>query len=371
MDSTTMALVAGGIGLLAVVAVAVVAVRRPGRLTLRSLLWPTVVLAAAGVVAVVLAAELARTSMVFSAAHVAYLVVAIAVPAGAVAVLVAAAFRGASWPVWTVAAMLLVPAPVSWYATHVAPYRLRVERAEVPLPEQRSGSDPVRLGVLSDLQTTRITAYEQRAVTRLMALRPDVILIPGDLFQGSAAEFERELPAFRRLLGRLHAPGGVYAVRGDTDRGDKLDRLVVGTDVRILDYEIVQVEVGDRALRIAGNQLLWANPPAVDLRAELMAGDPSAVRILLAHRPDIALLLPPDSGIDLTVSGHTHGGQVALPLLGPLATSSQVSRAVAAGGLHDVRGNPLFVSTGVGMARLDAPQIRLFTQPAIGLVTLD
>ena len=95
-----------------------------------------------------------------------------------------------------------------------------------------------------------------------------------------------------------------------------------------------------------------------------------ARRILLAHRPDIALLLPPDSGIDLTVSGHTHGGQVAVPLLGPLVTSSRVSRAVAAGGLHDVRGNPLFVSTGVGMTRLDAPQIRLLTQPAVGLITL-
>ena len=370
MDSATMAVVAGLVGLSVVAAVAVVAIRRGGSLTLRSLVWPAVVLAGLGGVAVILAAQLARTSVIFSAAHVAYLVVAIAVPAGALAVVVAAAFRGATWPVWAVSIVLLIPAPVSWYATHVAPYRLRVERAEVVLPDERGGTDPIRLGVISDLQTTHITSYEEDAVTRLLALRPDIILIPGDLFQGSDAEFRRELPAYRELLARLQAPGGVYAVRGDTDTGNRLDLLVAGTDIRILDYQVAATRVGDRVVRIGGNALLWANAPAVRSRHDLLASNSRTVRILLSHRPDVALLLEPDADIDLTVSGHTHGGQVAAPVLGPVVTFSRVSRTIARGGLHDVNGNPLFVSTGVGLARLDAPQIRLFTRPAIGLVIL-
>ncbi|HWJ62040.1 MAG TPA: metallophosphoesterase [Acidimicrobiales bacterium] len=370
MDSWTLALVAAGIALVGVAAVVGTAIRAEGRLGLRSLVLPAAVLAAATAIAGIVAAEAARFSTFFAAAHLLYLVVAIAVPAAALAVLVAAAVRGATWPVWAVAAVLVLPAPVGWYATHVAPYRLRVERADVALPEERTGRDPVRVGVLSDLQTTRITSYEEEAVTRLLALDPDVILIPGDLFQGSQAELAEQLPAFRALLGRLQAPGGVYAVRGDTDKGDFLDQIVEGTDVEILDYRVVNVELGDRNLRIGGGALLWAHQTAVMSRRDLMASNPGTIRILVAHRPDVALALPPDSGVDLTVAGHTHGGQVALPLLGPVVTSSTVSRSVAAGGLHDVDGNELFVSTGVGLARLDAPQVRLFTRPAVGLVTL-
>ena len=123
-------------------------------------------------------------------------------------------------------------------------------------------------------------------------------------------------------------------------------------------------------MRIGGNALLWANAPGVMNRRDLMASNPGTVRILLSHRPDVALLLPSDSGVDLTVSGHTHGGQVALPVIGPLVTFSWVPRSVAAGGLHDVDGNELFVSSGVGMVRLDAPQIRFGTRPAVGLVIL-
>ncbi len=80
--------------------------------------------------------------------------------------------------------------------------------------------------------------------------------------------------------------------------------------------------------------------------------------------------LAPSAGIDLIASGHTHGGQVAIPGFGPLVRSSPVSRAVAAGGLHTVAGNAIYVTTGVGVVRNQAPQVRLGTHPSIGLVTL-
>ncbi len=74
--------------------------------------------------------------------------------------------------------------------------------------------------------------------------------------------------------------------------------------------------------------------------------------------------------MDLTVAGHTHGGQVVVPGLGPLLTLSDVPRDVARGGLHEVDGNPVYVSPGVGLERGRAPQVRLFNRPAVAVLTL-
>ena len=106
---------------------------------------------------------------------------------------------------------------VGFYATFWEPFRLRVERASVPVASGRDGLGSVRIGVLTDLQTNRVTDYERGAVDRLMALRADVILLPGDLFQGTDDEFEAGA-ALRDLLSRLSAPGGVYFAMGDVDQ---------------------------------------------------------------------------------------------------------------------------------------------------------
>ena len=112
------------------------------------------------------------------------------------------------------------------------------------------------------------------------------------------------------------------------------------------------------------------DPPA-RAAVERLAGRPAdELRILVSHRPDAAFDLDPGD-VDLVVSGHTHGGQVALPLIGPPIKLSNVSREVAAGGLHDIDGVPVYLSTGVGLERATAPQVRFGARPSIGLLTLE
>ncbi len=95
------------------------------------------------------------------------------------------------------------------------------------------------------------------------------------------------------------------------------------------------------------------------------------MRILLAHRPDAGLELRRGTRVDLTVAGHTHGGQVAPPLLGPLVVASAVPRHVGAGGLHDLGGGRrIYVSRGIGMERGHAPPLRIGAPPEVSLLTL-
>jgi predicted MPP superfamily phosphohydrolase len=308
----------------------------------------------------------------FGVVHLVYLALVVSVPMVGAALVVRSVAGEALARPWAAAGVLLVlPAAVGWYATHVEPYRLRVDRASLALDPRRAGDDTIRIGVLSDLQTNDVGRHEHAAVDLLLAEEPDVILLPGDLFQGSHDQFDANEAELRALLGRLDAPGGTYLVRGDTDPDDRADRAVRGTGIVILDDETVDIEVGDRSLRLGGNRLSYQAPAAVELRRDLEGGpDDGTIRILVAHRPDALLDLPARGRVDLTVAGHTHGGQVVVPGFGPLVTLTRVPRHVARGGLHQVDGNAIYVSTGVGLERAQAPQLRLFSRPSVGIIEL-
>jgi predicted MPP superfamily phosphohydrolase len=264
----------------------------------------------------------------------------------------------------------LAIAPLAAYASFVEPYRLVVERAEVPAPQLAAGQT-VTVAVLADLQFNRVTAHEHAAVDLALAADPDLIVLPGDLFQGARDQFNAELPEIRELLSRLHAPGGVYIVAGNVDVPERIRRAVAGTSIRFLENEIAEIEVDGMRMAVAGLTDDFTTPAAracLD-RLTVHARD-RAFALLLSHRPDTVLSLNTDHAVDLLVSGHTHGGQVALPWFGPPITLSQAPRRVCAGGLHRVGGQRIYVSRGVGCERGHAPRIRFNCPPEVSVLTL-
>ena len=317
---------------------------------------------------VLLAVGLVGGSGPFVAMHVAYFGVVVTVPLIAIGTLVLA--RADLAPSVVGAAVLcLVPVPLGVYASHVEPGWLRVDRVPVHVSEERLGTGAVRIGVLSDVQMASVGDHERRAVELLMQERPDVILVPGDLFHMEPDRFEAQLPALRALYGGLHAPHGVYVVPGDVDGLPMLQRVVEGTDLELLLDASTRVDVRDRQLLIGGVDVHFDGVGASAVRDELLR-EPAdgAITVQLAHRPDAVLELPPASRIDLTVSGHTHGGQIVVPFVGPLMTLSDVPRHVARGGLHEVDGNAVYVSPGVGAERGGAPQVRFLDRPSVAVL---
>lgn len=305
----------------------------------------------------------------FGVIHLAYLFAVVAVPLSGAGLLWLGVRRGASTSVVVAASLMLLPAPIGIYATHVAPYLLHVDERQVPVPVARDGDDPIRIGVLADLQTAGVGGHERAAVRALMEARPDLIVLPGDLFQADDDTLRRKGPELRDLLTQLEAPGGVYFVEGDVDRHPRLAALLPPNVVRLED-EVVTIRLGDRTLRLGGTDLDHSSPEAEAVRQQLSRSD-GALSVLVSHRPDTVLGLAPDAGVDLVIAGHTHGGQFALPRVGAPVTLSAVPRAVGSGGLHEVRGNPIYVSSGVGMERGQAPQFRLGVRPSVGVLVLE
>src|SRR4029450_4787070 len=115
----------------------------------------------------------------------------------------------------------------------------------VPVRAERAGRAPLRIGVLADIQTDRVTDFERSAADRLMAARPDLILVPGDLHHGTRRELAEQSPALRDLWARLSAPGGVYFVLGNVDDEARLGPAFAGTGIRWLVNEIARLSVRD------------------------------------------------------------------------------------------------------------------------------
>jgi len=312
---------------------------------------------------------LAGTVQPFGVIRMGFLVGVVSVPVVG-ALLLGARLRGriaATPSALGLAALGCLAAPLGAWMAWVEPYDLRVEEATLVLPAERAGVAPLRIGVLADLQCEAVGDHERRAVATLLAQEPDLILVPGDLFQGSEQEFERWREPLMELLATLRAPGGVYFVPGDTDHAWTIAALRESTDWKILISDVVEVRVRDRRLRIAG----MANRASFGIARELesMRGDDD-VRIVMSHAPDTVLHMKGRPRVDLIVAGHTHGGQIVVPGFGPPITLSRVPREIAGGGLHTYEGRAIYVSRGVGLERRQAPRVRLLCPPEVSMLTL-
>jgi uncharacterized protein len=266
---------------------------------------------------------------------------------------------------------LFAPLLLAVYASWFELKNVQLERASFTLRDKRVGALPLKIGVLSDIQTSFISEHERGAVQRLMSEQPDIILIAGDLFQGSAEELTASLDDFHTLLNTLKAPGGIYFVQGDAERESWTERLLVGTSVQYLYNETRRIKIKDRELTLLGLALAYSSSEAERAMRSLQIDPDEDIRILLSHRPDSILSLPEGSRVDLVVAGHTHGGQIQLPFIGPLLTLTNVPRAVAAGGAAEVNQNSIYVSRGLGRERGQAPPIRFLCPPEVAILTLE
>jgi predicted MPP superfamily phosphohydrolase len=176
----------------------------------------------------------------------------------------------------------------------------------------------------------------------------------------------------REYLSQFCAPCGVYAVTGSppVDLPGVIPPLFEGLAVRLLKDEATRVCGPDgQVLTLIGIECHHdIARDAANLDGVLSAAPLEGPRVLLYHSPE---LMPQavEHGIDLYLCGHTHGGQVRLPVVGPVLTSSKLGRRYVMGHYHEGQTH-LYVSRGVGFEGLGAPRVRLFCPPEITLITL-
>lgn len=245
--------------------------------------------------------------------------------------------------------------------------RVALTRYEIAVPGLPAGLEGLRALHVSDLHL--------RPGSELAWQIPDLVAgVPHDLllYTGDFIDTDDGIDDIARLLARMPRSDEAYAVLGNHDYLP-LGRFQGANDVARLRATLTEAGVrmlDNTARPVLGGELFIAgvDDPATkrdDLDRAMASVPDGACCLLLAHSPDIVLRLGGHRP-GLILSGHTHGGQIRLPFIGPLVTMSKLPRDQVMG-LATFKGVPTFVTRGIGYSGLN---LRLGCPPEVALLTL-
>jgi uncharacterized protein len=243
--------------------------------------------------------------------------------------------------------------------------QIEITRLELTLPRLGAAFHGYKLVQISDLH---IGTWIDR--TRLewvveMANReePDLVAITGDFVTYDPDKFEEDLV---QVLRRLKTKDGAVAILGNHDHWtdpDVIRRILRRSDLEDLSNRVITLRRGSDSLHIAGVDDVLEKLDDLETVLEQLPEDGAA--ILLAHEPDFVRKSAASGRFDLQLSGHSHGGQVVLPLVGP-PILPPLGRKYP-NGFYQVNEMQLYTNRGVGTATL---RLRINCPPEIAVLTL-
>ncbi len=247
--------------------------------------------------------------------------------------------------------------------------QLLVNRMQVAVPGWTNG---LRLVHLSDIHVGQNLSLEQLEsfVERANLESPDLVCLTGDIADGPQADLDLFFPVLARLRARL----GVIAILGNHDHyagADRVEAALREVGIEVLRDRAVTLEIGGERLHVIGLDDRgpdWARGMHDDeVLAELVSSAPQGIaQLLLVHRPDVFRQAARE-GVALTLSGHTHGGQLAMPWFGGRRRNLAEFITRFDRGMFRIADSHLYVNCGIGVT---GQRIRLFTPREISVFDL-
>jgi predicted MPP superfamily phosphohydrolase len=251
------------------------------------------------------------------------------------------------------------------YTHGIEPGWLDIEQVRLTLPRLTPAFDGYRIAQISDIHISEWMTRERLAdiVAQVNEQKPDLIVLTGDYVHQTPELYVDDLVI---PLSQLRAPDGVLSILGNHDHWTDaalVRRILHEAGTIHLDNDVLALERGAELLYIAGVDDIWEQQDRLDLVLERLPDEGAA--ILLAHEPDYADTSAATGRFDLQISGHSHGGQVNLPLLGRPVLPYLAEKYPA--GRYQVGSMIQYTNRGVGMIM---PRVRFNCRPEITVFTL-
>ncbi len=214
-----------------------------------------------------------------------------------------------------------------------------------------------RIIQISDLHCDSMAQNEDKAIRLINDLEPDIIVATGDYLNHG-----RAWPLLRETLRLLDAPLGKFAIVSDVDIHHKASPdMFAGTDFQLLYEDGVTVAKGEDSINVWG----LSSERSDACRSLLDKIPANAFNVLLVHTPDWVEDVS-GSRVDLYLCGHTHGGQIRLPVSGALFTNSKFGKKYESG-LYRIGETTLYVNRGLGIGPRLGLRVRFLAKPEIAV----
>lgn len=261
-------------------------------------------------------------------------------------------------------------------------YNIELTNVKIQIPTLPAPFKGLRIAHLSDIHSSMIVSNGIISAASGLAMeqKPDIIFLTGDFISGSTKFLSGSIGEFNRkyldrcidALDGLKAPMGIYAVLGNHDfwSGPKAVKTITQEfsnrlGVIWLRNTSVKLERDGKYLDLLGIDDYWQSSSSLSKATKGL--DEGSIKILLSHNPDINELIDMyKSKIDLVLSGHTHGGQIVMPIIGMPFMPSRTGQKYREGLIRD-GDRQTYVTRGIG--HLLAP-IRINCPPEVTLITL-
>jgi len=243
--------------------------------------------------------------------------------------------------------------------------RLCIDELQLALPQLPAQLDGLSIAHLSDLHITGRVGIDffQEVVRQTNAIGADIIVITGDIID--EIELFDWIP---QALAHLSAPLGVYFVLGNHDQftgeAPRLRQMLTEAGFLDLGNQWRRLEVASTEIILAGNELPWFSPAPEMQKCPARSIDHPQLRLLLSHSPD-QLAWARRYDFDLMLAGHAHGGQIRLPLVGPIFCPSRYGVKYACGTFY---ASPTLMHVSRGLSS-ELP-LRLNCPPELTKITL-
>ncbi|CAN5675504.1 metallophosphoesterase [soil metagenome] len=243
------------------------------------------------------------------------------------------------------------------YAYFIEPYLLDINYVKISLSNIPASTKPITIVQVSDTHCDGNVRLENKIVDAIAKIKPSLILFTGD-----AVNSLDGIKTFNSFASQLSQVAQTLAVKGDWDFAfDPVDVLVQSTLKVVSGYKVI--EVNGIKLCVVGTDSGTSCKDALKLAPK---GLPT---IMIYHNPDGDVILNNDTaGIDLYLCGHTHGGQIALPIYGALITQSIQGKKYESG-LHKLGSTSIYVNRGIGMEG-HFPRVRFCARPELTVFEL-
>lgn len=217
---------------------------------------------------------------------------------------------------------------------------------------------------VSDIHLERIGIRENKLLRIVKERKPAFILFTGDFLNLSNIRNPESIEQVIEFFNQLHAISPVYYVSGSpaVDIPDTIEIIEKNIQPMRLNNSKVLFKHNHSEINLIG--ITCTHHPHQDINYLSSLIQEDSLNILLYHSPDLIYELTQEHEVDLMLSGHTHGGQVRLPLWGAIFTGSLYGRRLQKG-LYQIYDTLLYISRGIGLEGLGAPRVRFLCSPEI------